>query len=228
MTGADNGVSHPSQPAYRSERVSIDDREGSGVTASAHGDVSEAQTLRTLLDLVSAGDQAAFTRLYELTRVRIYGLAVSVVRDRHYAEEIVQEAYLQYWLKASNYNPDRGSVITWMTTIAYRRAVDRVRVEDLQTQRLAEYAAKAADPEESRNIPLEVAVQAAQAKALRTCLGQLTDLQRECLEMLYLADLTTAEIAARTHTPLPTIKSRKRAGLQRLKSCADIHRLFNA
>ena len=142
-----------------------------GATPDAdHGRGNESRLLRDLLTSASTGDRAAFTRLYDLTSSRIYGLAVRVVRDREYAEEVVQEAYLQYWQKAGEYHPARGSVITWMMTIAHRRAVDRVRSEQLQQDRMSAYGA--ASVETPRNIPLEVVVRADEARTLRACLGQ--------------------------------------------------------
>ncbi|WP_439031065.1 sigma-70 family RNA polymerase sigma factor [Gordonia terrae] len=198
--------------------------EGNTVTEAVPGGGGDAQALRTLLASVSVGDREAFARLYDLTSSRIYGLAVRIVRDREYAQEVVQEAYLQYWLKAGDYDPARGSVITWMMTIAHRRAVDRVRSESTQTERLSEYGVRAAEPEAPRNIPLETVVRAAESGVLRNCLGQLTALQRESIEMSYFGGLTYPEVAERTDTALPTTKSRIRDGLKRLRKCMDSQR----
>ncbi len=198
-------------------------RESDATARAGHGGGGESQLLRDLLVSVAGGDRASFTRLYDLTSSRIYGLAVRVVRDRHYAEEVVQEAYLQYWQRAADYEPARGSVITWMMTIAHRRAVDRVRSENMQTERMSEYGARNAEPEGAQNIPLEEVVRAAEVSAVRTCLGHLTDLQRGSLEMSYFGGLTYPEVAARTDTPLPTTKSRIRDGLRRLRICLDSH-----
>ncbi|OUC80804.1 ECF RNA polymerase sigma factor SigK [Gordonia lacunae] len=196
---------------------------GSDATARADdgGPGGESQILRDLLASIAAGDRAAFTRLYDLTSSRIYGLAVRVVRDRHYAEEVVQEAYLQYWQRATDYEPTRGSVITWMMTIAHRRAVDRVRTENMQAEKMSEYGVRSAEPEAAQNLPLEAVVRSAEVSAVRTCLGHLTDLQRGSLELSYFGGLTYPEVAARTDTPLPTTKSRMRDGLRRLRSCLD-------
>jgi len=195
---------------YRDGVTSDDGDEGPG---RGH----ESRVLRDLLQSASTGDRAAFTQLYDLTSSRIYGLAFRVVRDREYAEEIVQEAFLQYWQKAGEYHPARGSVITWMMTIAHRRAVDRVRSEQRQQDRISDYGA--ASVETPRNIPLEVAVHADEARTLRTCLGELTELQRNSIEMSYFGGLTYPEVAQQTATPLPTVKSRIRDGLRRLKQC---------
>lgn len=195
--------------------------DGSAAADAHHGRGGEAQVLRELLAAAATGDRTAFSALYDRTSSRIYGLAFRVVRDRQYAEEIVQEAYLQYWQKAGEYRPGRGSVITWMMTIAHRRAVDRVRSEELQQQRMSQYGAVSV--ETPRNIPLEVVVQTDEARTLRTCLGTLTELQRSCIEMSYFGGLTYPEVARHTDTPLPTIKSRIRDGLRRLRTCLRTH-----
>ncbi len=199
---------------YRDEVTSDD---GGATPDADHGRGHESRLLRDLLESASTGDRAAFTRLYDLTSSRIYGLAFRVVRDREYAEEIVQEAYLQYWQKADQYHAARGSVLTWMMTIAHRRAVDRVRSEQLQQDRMSDYGAVSV--ETPRNIPLELVVHADEARTLRTCLGELTDLQRSSIEMSYFGGLTYPEVAQQTETPLPTVKSRIRDGLRRLKQC---------
>ncbi|WP_238420313.1 sigma-70 family RNA polymerase sigma factor [Gordonia sp. 'Campus'] len=185
----------------------------------------DGQLLRELVAAVAAGDRIAFTELYDLTSSRIYGLAVRIVRDRHYAEEIVQEAFLQYWLNAGDYSPARGSVITWMMTIAHRRAVDRVRVESMQAERISEYGVQSVEPEEPRNLPLEAVMAADEVVALHSCLERLTDLQRGCIEMSYFRGLTYPQVAERLGTPLPTAKSRIRDGLRTLRACmtADDH-----
>jgi RNA polymerase sigma-70 factor (ECF subfamily) len=179
----------------------------------------DAQLLGELVAAVAAGDRAAFTELYDLTSSRIYGLAVRIVVDRHYAEEIVQEAFLQYWQNAGDYSPARGSVITWMMTIAHRRAVDRVRVETMQAERISDYGVRSVEPQGPRNIPLEAVLAADEVATLHSCLGQLTDLQRGCIEMSYFGGLTYPQVAERLGTPLPTAKSRIRDGLRTLRAC---------
>ena len=192
-----------------------------GFAAAPHPDLSFADdsdvSMRALLEASAFGDRASFARLYDLTNPRIYGLVLRVIRDANYAEEVVQEAYLQYWQKASTYRPERGSVITWMMTIAHRRAIDRVRTEDLQRRRVTE--AGIAQASVSDPLPLEVVVDREETRTLRTCLDDLTELQRSSIEMSYFNGLTYPEVAAQTDTPLPTIKSRIRDGLRRLRDC---------
>src|SRR5699024_6980334 len=88
-----------------------------------------------LLELAAAGDPEAFARLYDLLSPRIYGLALRILRDPGYAEETVQEVFLQVWKQAADYRPTLGSVQSWVLTITHRRAVDRVRAESSATRR---------------------------------------------------------------------------------------------
>lgn len=128
---------------------------------------------------------------------------------------------MQYWQNANDFDPARGSAITWMMTIAHRRAVDRVRTEDLQAERNSIYGATSTEPDSPRNIPLEEAIAADEARTLHASLGHLTDLQRECIEMSYFGGLSYAEVAQRLRTPLPTTKSRIRDGLRRYALCCS-------
>ncbi|MEE3851056.1 sigma-70 family RNA polymerase sigma factor [Gordonia sp. LSe1-13] len=181
------------------------------------GAANDPELLRTLLADSAIGDRVAFTRLYDLTSARIYGLALRIVRDRNYAEEVVQEAYLQFWQKADQYHPGRGTVISWMMTIAHRRAVDRVRSEELHSRKATEYESGNQAPPGS--VPLDIVVEREESVELRTCLNRLSDLQRDSIEMSYFGGLTYPEVAEHMSTPLPTIKTRIRDGLRKLRNC---------
>lgn len=173
--------------------------------------------LADLLAAAAAGDNAAFARLYDLTSGRVYGLVLRVINDRSHAEEVVQEAYLYYWQQAHRYDPSRGGVVNWMLTIAHRRSVDRIRSESLYRRRGSEYAdADAAVP----STPVvEIVERRDESRTLRRCLGTLTNLQRDSIELSYFSGMTYPEVAEHTSTPLPTIKSRIRDGLRSLRNC---------
>lgn len=173
--------------------------------------------LALLLTQSAAGDHRAFARLYDLTSARVYGLVLRVINDRSHAEEVVQECYLKFWQHADRYDRSRGGVVNWMLTIAHRRSVDRIRSEEVHRRRGTEYAnANAAVPP----APVEESVERRDERiTLRRCLGRLTDLQRNSIEMSYFGGMTYPEVAAQTSTPLPTIKSRIRDGLRSLRDC---------
>ncbi len=92
-----------------------------GVPAGAGPELAE------LLQRSARGDRAAFAALYDATAARVHGLALRVVRDPAQAEEVTQEAFLEIWRTASRYDVSRGSAVSWLLTIAHRKAVDRVR-----------------------------------------------------------------------------------------------------
>ena len=90
-------------------------------------------------------DADAFAAFYDLTRARVFGLVSRVLRDPGYSEETAQDVYLQVWRSAANYDPNAGSPLAWLLTVAHRRAVDRVRSEQAASQRESRYGAANVD-----------------------------------------------------------------------------------
>lgn len=155
---------------------------------------------------------------------RAHGLALRVLRDPGYAEETVQEVFLQVWRQASGYTPSLGSAHSWVLTITHRRAVDRVRSESSSARR--DEADAVAGLSDTRDRQPDVSEQvvddlsrAEDAAEVRRCLEELTGNQRQSIEMAYFTGLTYREVADQLGSALPTIKSRIRDGLRRLKNC---------
>lgn len=172
----------------------------------------------TLLRQVARGDEDAFARLYDLVAARVYGMARRVVRDPAQAEEVVQEVLLEVWRAAASYQPDRGSGIGWILALAHRRAVDRVRHAQAATDR--EYRAATANASGGAYDQVaEEATDRLERRQVRHCLGALTDLQREVITLAYYQARTYREVASLLQVPLPTIKTRMRDGLIRLRDC---------
>jgi len=171
-----------------------------------------------LLRRVARGDEAAFAELYDHVAPRIYGLVLRVVRDPSMAEEVAQEALLEAWRTAVRFDPVRGSAMSWLFTIAHRRAVDRVRSEQAGAARMRRVAMV--------DTPYDEVVEQASARIerqqLRRCLGRLTELQREAILMAYFGGYTYREVAERLDAPLPTVKTRMRDGLIRLRDCLGV------
>ncbi|SIS22498.1 ECF RNA polymerase sigma factor SigK [Williamsia sterculiae] len=175
--------------------------------------------LADLVARVARQDRAAFAALYDATSGRVYGLILRVLRDPGYAEETLQEVYLQVWQNAVNYRRESGSVISWMMTIGHRRAVDRVRAEEAASRRGTEYTVGNAMTVSDEVV--DSVVTREDRREVIECLGTLTDTQRESIEMSYYQGLTYREVAERLEAALPTVKSRIRDGLRRLRNCLE-------
>ncbi|WP_084959216.1 ECF RNA polymerase sigma factor SigK [Thermoactinospora rubra] len=178
--------------------------------------------LERWLAAVARGDRPAFERLYEAVAPKVYGLVLRVVRDRALSEEVAQEVLVEVWRSAARYDPRRGSALAWVMTIAHRRAVDRVR------------SAQAGSDREERVARMEVhrpydeVVESVEARLererLRRCLEGLTPLQRESVTLAYYGGYSYREVAELVRSPLPTVKTRMRDGLIRLRDCLGVER----
>lgn len=188
----------------------------SAITARA----SESIELAALLVRCGRSDQQAFAELYDRTCARVFGLVLRVLHDSGYAEETTQEVFLQIWRTAANFDPAKGSAVTWLMTLAHRRAVDRVRAEQAHAQREVTYGT-ATLGHEFDEVTEEVGRRFEQ-QAVRESLATLTETQREAISLAYFGGRTYAEVAAYLGVGLPTVKSRIRDGLTRLKKSLGV------
>ena len=187
---------------------------GTGVPAG--GPVEpRADDLAEMLKACSLGDEDAFARLYDATSSRIFGLVLRVVRDRAQAEEVTQDVLLEIWRMSARFDQERGSALSWMLTIAHRKAVDRVRSAEASTRREAAYEARNQAP--AYDSTSEEAHRHLDAQRVRRALDTLTEAQRGALELAYLGGYTHREVAAMLDLPLGTAKTRIRDGLIRLR-----------
>jgi RNA polymerase sigma-70 factor (ECF subfamily) len=170
-----------------------------------------------LVRRIALGDAGAFEALYDELSTAVFGLARRVVRDPARAEDVTQEVFLEVWRKASRFDSGLGKAKTWVMTIAHRRAVDAVRRNESQKR----YDGQAGLDEVSHDEPADRLLKEEEHTAVRGCLDTLTELQLESVRLAYFNGYTYAEVATLLGKPLPTIKTRMRDGLIRLRDCLE-------
>ena len=173
-----------------------------------------------LIRRVARGDTSAFEVVYQRYAPRILGLVRRVLRDPAQSEEVAQEVLVEVWRLAARFDPAQGSLRAWVTTMARRRAIDRVRAAQAADARDVAAAAAQHTPDfdqvsESVEIRLE-------AERVRHCLGGLTGLQRESIELAFFGGYSHREVSDLLEQPLGTIKTRLRDGLIRLRDCMGV------
>src|SRR6202453_477557 len=174
--------------------------------------------LAGLLAQVACGDHAAFEAVYDQLAAPVYGVARKVLRDPAQSEEGAQEVLLEVWRSASRFDPTRGSAIAWVMTIAHRRAVDRVRSENASAAR----EQKMAVDQVSADDVFELVDTALDRQRVRRCLGSLTTLQAESIELAYYQGYTYPQVAGLLGVALGTVKTRIRDGLIRMRDCLGV------
>jgi RNA polymerase sigma-70 factor (ECF subfamily) len=171
----------------------------------------------TLASRLARGDEDALRRLYDRLAGRVRAIALRLLARPSEADDVVQDTFVEVWRSADRYDPARGSLATWVSTIAHRRAVDRLRRP--ATRPLGEDADRAlagvaASPQES------VADREERAHVTRALLA-LPPEQREPIEMMYYRGLSQSEAAELLGVALGTLKSRVRTGMARLSQMLE-------
>ena len=194
--------------------------ESSRVGPGPAGREADAAHLADLIDRSARGHEEAFAELYDLTSSRIYGIVLRVLRSADHAAEVTQEVYVEVWRQSARYARDKGSVLAWMSTMAHRRAVDRVRSVTSEVVRDERYAATDAD----RGVDQvwEDVDQRLDVERVRKGMASLTTIQREALSLAYFGGYTQSEVASLLKLPLGTVKTRIRDGLIGLRDALGV------
>lgn len=169
--------------------------------------------LSALLIAAGSRDERAFEELYEFTCRRVHGLVRRVLIDAEISAEVTQEVFLALWQTHSAlYDPAKGSPMSWVMTLTHRRAVDRVRSEQTRRVRAPNWGTGHDDTDYDQ--VAKTVINHEEAASIRTCLGVLTPLQREAIDLAYYAGLTYVDVAHRLGIPIPTAKTRIRDGIK--------------
>ena len=161
-----------------------------------------------LVAAMAAGDRAALATLYRRYGGLMLSIAMRIVGERNQAEDLLHDVFLEAWRSAKDFDPQRGSVRTWLAI--------RVRSRSLDVRKSARVSRNAGDTgldALSSNAPLP----SPDHERVRAALASLSSEQRRVVELAYFEGLSCSEIAARLSVPIGTVKSRLAAGLRRLR-----------
>lgn len=167
------------------------------------------------------GDERALAAVYDRYAPSLLGLIQRIVRERADAEAVLMATFLQAWRSAASFDAARGSLLSWLATIARSRAVDSARSgarRERREQLVTEQDAPIAEAEAPGNDdPLEGITQQERRTAIEAALTSLSAPQRMVIELAFFEGLTHVEIAERLAEPLGTIKTRIRQGMIKLR-----------
>jgi RNA polymerase sigma-70 factor (ECF subfamily) len=182
----------------------------------------QARDERALVDRLVSRDQAALGELHDRYARVVYAMALKISGSPGEAEDVTIDTFWQVWQQANRYDPVRGSVGAWICTIARSRALDRLR-----TQRRSPLIATDEPPERADltidEDPEQDVFLAERSAIVRSALRELSDSQREAIELAFYHGLSHAEIADRLNEPLGTIKTRIRLGLSKMRDRMAAH-----
>ncbi len=174
---------------------------------------------RNLIVKIRSGETGGLEMLYDKYAAVLNGMLYKIVRDKTEAEDLLQEVFIQVWDRIDSYDHSRGSVFSWLATIARNKAIDKTRSKIYKT--------RVRESTELDNIqfnlntdipnPLENSILADHTKLVREALGQIPHEQREVIEIAYYQGMSQSEIAEQMQLPLGTVKSRMRQGMMKIR-----------
>jgi len=165
---------------------------------------------------VAAGERAALRQLYEATSAKLFAVCLRILSDREEAEDVLQEVYVTVWRRADRFDGTRASVMTWVSTIARNRSIDRLRARGPMAYAEPVEAAEIADGAVGAEALL---VAAGEQERLHRCLSQLDARTETVIRTAFFEGVTYEALARRMGAPLGTVKSWVRRGLAKLKGC---------
>jgi RNA polymerase sigma-70 factor (ECF subfamily) len=175
-------------------------------------------TLHTLLSRCALGDQQAFERLYRATSSKLFAVALRILRRQDWAEEVLQEAFVNIWHHAPAYASEKAAPLTWMTHIVRNRALDWLRRP--QREDAVAEEVQSAWQDESAGLFERLAL-ARDAVALNGCLERLEAKQRQMIALAFWHGLAHSELAQHMQQPIGTVKTWMRRGLMMIRKCLE-------
>jgi RNA polymerase sigma-70 factor (ECF subfamily) len=204
--------------------MNIDGGAGSGAGASRRWSMAmppadESDELCELLLRCGRRDSRALEQLYVRVAPRLLGCLVRILHQRDRAEDALQDVFVQVWQRAAQFDPLRGQPLAWMMSMARYRAIDLLRSSRAVRSLDDDEGAATRPGDIDRNDPADEYVAGHSTQALERCFARLSVDQQRCLLLAYFEGLSHDEVAGTVRSPLGTVKSWIRRGLESLREC---------
>jgi RNA polymerase sigma-70 factor, ECF subfamily len=177
-----------------------------------------ALSREALLQACASGDRAALQKLYAATAAQLFGLALSILRSRELAEDVVQDSFLLVWRYAHSFDHRRGTAMAWLARIVRNQCLDQLRRRGREAPLDETFMQSWQDPAPN---PADLTALSREARRLKGCLDELDEGPRKSMILAYYEGLTFAEVSGRLGAPLGTVKSWIRRGLIQLRDCME-------
>lgn len=172
-----------------------------------------------LIKRIAQKDSASFQAFYRKYSGLIFSAIANVLNDHHDAEDVMQEVLVQLWNKAHLYEPRKGKPLTWITTMARNRAIDRIRSKQRRTRLNDDFEQESKqDQVVFDDASAELVEVNERNDIIREAVDKLSPDQKEAITLAYFGGLTQAEVSQQLNEPLGTVKARIRRGVSRLES----------
>jgi len=177
--------------------------------------MTDHANIEALIARVALADRSAFASLYDATSSKLFGVCLSILKDKQAAEDAVQDTYIKIWSKADQYHTNGMSPMTWVITIARNTSIDLLRTHRKNHNGIDEM------PElmDDSNGPEAFSIATGENIRIAQCLEELENEKAEAVRGAYLYGLSYAELAIRFNVPLNTVRSWLRRSLLKLRGC---------
>ncbi len=174
-------------------------------------------TDEALMGMIQSRDPEAIGMLHDRYSRLLKALIMKVLHNDAESDDLLQEVFLEIWDRASGYNQEKGKALSWIVTLARRRAIDRLRKREAYCRmedRLL--LATKQSPQDTIDHVEEDVEHAEMREHLQRVMGLLPPAQRQAIELAYYRGLSQRDIASATGIPLGTIKTRLELGMKKL------------
>lgn len=180
-----------------------------------HSSEPSSSSDAALLDDLKAHLPAALGCLYDRYGSVVYGVALKVLQSQPEAEDLTQEIFLSLWQRPVD-PAKHGHLMRYLIAMTRSRAIDKLRGKS-RTLNLVQRWGQNVTAAPPAPTPVEQAVFNERSQQVRQALTQLSDQQRQVIELAYDAGLSQSEIAQQLDKPLGSVKTWTRQGLLKLK-----------